>query len=93
MMPGIYQKCATTTWVNHAPDALCRQAVSNSAFITHNQGKVAIRPGSVGLPGCYSANGWRYGVGLPCRHFQFTTTINGKLHYTAGYATAFLLNF
>ena len=28
-------------------------------------------------------NGWRYGVGLPCRHFHFTTTVTGKLHYTA----------
>lgn len=32
------------------------------------------------------ANGWRYGVGLPCRHFHLTTTVTGKLHYTAGYA-------
>jgi hypothetical protein len=31
-------------------------------------------------------NCWRYGVGLPCRHFLFTTTVTGKLHYTAGYA-------
>ena len=31
-------------------------------------------------------NGWRYGVGLPCRLFQPTTDFNRKLHYTAGYA-------
>ena len=31
-------------------------------------------------------NGWRYGVGLPCRLFYFTTAFDGKLHYTAGYA-------
>jgi len=30
-----------------------------------------------------TANGWRYGVGLPCRLFQPTTAFNGKLHYTA----------
>ena len=30
-----------------------------------------------------TANGWRYGVGLPCRHFHLTTTVTGKLHYTA----------
>ena len=28
-------------------------------------------------------NGWRYGVGLPCRLFEPTTAFNGKLHYTA----------
>ena len=28
-------------------------------------------------------NGWRYGVGLPCRLFQPTTAVNGKLHHTA----------
>ena len=28
-------------------------------------------------------NGRRYGVGLHCRIFQPTTTVNGKLHYTA----------
>jgi hypothetical protein len=28
-------------------------------------------------------NGWRYGVGLPCRLFHLTNTVNGKLHYTA----------
>lgn len=33
-----------------------------------------------------SDNGWRYGVGLPCRLFYFTTAFDGKLHYTAGYA-------
>jgi hypothetical protein len=33
-------------------------------------------------------NGWRYGVGLPCRLFQPTTTVNGKLHYTAFYQLA-----
>jgi hypothetical protein len=33
-------------------------------------------------------NGWRYGVGLPCRLFQPTTTVNGKLHYTACYQPA-----
>ncbi|MFA5689928.1 MAG: hypothetical protein WC959_12445 [Kiritimatiellales bacterium] len=37
-----------------------------------------------------SYNGWRYGVGLPCRLFQPTTTVTGKLHYTAGYALYFL---
>jgi len=30
-----------------------------------------------------NANGWRYGVGLPCRLFQLTTAVTGKLHYTA----------
>lgn len=30
-----------------------------------------------------SHNGWRYGVGLPCSPFHFTTTVIGKLHYTA----------
>ncbi len=30
-----------------------------------------------------ATNGWRYGVGLPCRLFHLTTTVNGKLHYTA----------
>lgn len=33
-------------------------------------------------------NGWRYGVVLPCRHFHFTTAVNGKLHYTACYQLA-----
>jgi len=36
--------------------------------------------------GGIAGNCWRYGVGLPCRHFLFTTTVTGKLHYTAGYA-------
>ena len=27
-------------------------------------------------------NGWWYGVGLPCRLFHLTTSVNGKLHYT-----------
>ena len=33
-------------------------------------------------------NGWRYGVGLPCRLFQPTTAVTGKLHYTACYQLA-----
>ena len=33
-------------------------------------------------------NGWRYGVGLPCRLFHPTTTFDGKLHYTACYQLA-----
>lgn len=34
----------------------------------------------------FDINGWRYGVGLPCRHFHLTTTVFGKLNYTACYA-------
>jgi len=30
-----------------------------------------------------NANDWWYGVGLPCRLFQLTTAVTGKLHYTA----------
>lgn len=37
-------------------------------------------------------NGWRYGVGLPCRLFQPTTDLNGKLNYTAGYAPVLIYN-
>ena len=38
----------------------------------------------------FTHNGWRYGVGLPCRLFQPTTTVNDKLHYTECYQTVFI---
>ena len=38
------------------------------------------------------SNGWRYGVGLPCRHFHLTNTVTGKLHYTACYQLARIIN-